>query len=70
MTSDEVYIRMPGSTKDLHWLPHFVPDTLLIQEIAYQTYVHVVSTSLHQSKKGIWPPFPLSTGVYKIENFK
>ena len=68
MTSDEVYIKILGSTKALHWFPHFVPDTLLLQEIAYQSYVH--ATSFHKDKKGLWPPFPLSIGVYKIENFK
>ena len=43
---------------------------MLLQKIAYQTYVNGVDASLHKAKKGIWPPFPLSTGVYKIENFK
>jgi hypothetical protein len=70
MTPDGVYIIISGSTKPPHWLPHFVPDTLLLQEIAYQTYVNCVATSLHRNKKGLWPPFPLSTKVCKIENFK
>ena len=68
MNSNGVYIIMPGSTKDPHWLPHFVPDTLLLKEIAYQTYVNGVVASLHKAKKGLCPPFPLSMGVYKIEN--
>ena len=59
MTSDGVYIRISSSTKALHWLPHFVLDTLLLQEIAYQTYVNGVAASLHKYKKGLWPPFPL-----------
>jgi hypothetical protein len=70
MTPDEVYIKILGSTKPPHSLPHFVPDTILLQEIAYQTYVNAVVASLHQSKKGISPPFPLSTKVCKIENFE
>ena len=70
MTSNRVYIKLSGSTKDLHWLPHFVPDTLFLQEIAYQNYVHGVYSSLHKSKKGLCPPFPLSTGVYKMKNIK
>ena len=61
---------MSGSTKALHSLPHFVPNTLLLQEIDYQTYLHGVVSSLHKSKKGLWPSFPLSIGVYQIENFK
>ena len=53
MTPDGVYIRIVNSTKAPHWLPHLVPDTLLIQEIAYQTYVNSVDASLHQNKKGL-----------------
>ena len=70
MTSDEVYMRMSSSIKAMHWFPHFVSNTLLLQNIAYQTYMHGVVASLHKENKGLWPHFPLSTGVYKIENFK
>ena len=70
MTPDGVYIRILGSTRAPHWLPHFVPDTLLLQDIAYQTYVNAVVASLHRKKKCLWPPFPLSTKVFKTENFK
>ena len=58
MTPDGVYIRISGSTKAPHWLPHFVLDTLLLQEISYQTFVNGVASSLHKAKKDIWPPFP------------
>ena len=61
-----VYIRISGSTRPPHWLPHFVLDTLLLQEISYQTFVNGVATSLHQNKKGIWPQFPLMTSMCKI----
>ena len=30
MTPNGVYIRIFGSTKPPHWLPHFVPNTLLL----------------------------------------
>ena len=70
MTPDGVYIIISGSTNPLHWFPYFVPHILLLQEIAYQTYVNGVAASLHQKKKCIWPPFPLSTKVCKIEKFK
>ena len=36
----------------------------------YQTYVNGVVASLHQKKKRIWPPFPLTAKVCKIESFK
>ena len=60
MTPDGVYIIISGSTKAPHWLPHIVPDTLLLQGISYQTYVNGVVASLHRNKKGLWPPFPSS----------
>ena len=69
MTPDGVYIRIFSSTKPPHCLTHLVLDTLLLQEIACQTYVNGVVASLHQNKKGIWPSFPLSTKVCKIEKF-
>ena len=61
MTREGVYIKLFGKTKVPHWLPHFVLDTLLLQEISYQTYVNGMAASLHRNKKGLWPPFPLST---------
>ena len=67
MSSNGVYIKISGSTKAPHWFPNFVPDTLLLKEITYQAYVNFVASSLHKSKKGIWPPFPLSKGVHRIE---
>ena len=68
--SEGRYIRIAGSTKPPHWLPHFVPDSLLIQEIAYQTFINGVAASPHKHKKGLWPQFPSMTPVCKIENFR
>ena len=70
MTPTGVYIRIAGSTKAPHWFPHFVLDTLLLQEISYQTYVNGVDESLHLNKKGLFPSFPLSIKVCNIEIFK
>ena len=70
MTSDWIYIKMSSSSNASHWLPHFVLDTLFLQDISYQTYVHGVVASRHKDKMALWPPFPLSTRIYKIENFK
>ena len=70
MTPTRVYIRIVGSTKPPHWIPHFVPDSLLLQEVSYQTFINGVAASLHKHNNGIWPQFPLITLVGKIENFK
>ena len=66
MTPDGVYIKIVGSTKPPHWLPHLVLDSLILQEISYHTYVNGLAASLDQNKKGLWPPFPLFTLVCKI----
>ena len=66
MTPTGVYIRIAGSTKPPHWLPHFVPDALLLQEIAYQNFINGVAASLHKHKKGIEPKFPLIAPMGKI----
>ena len=63
MSPDGVYIRMLGSSKAPHWLPHFVLEKLLLQELEYQTHIHGFATSLGKEKKGHWPPFPLSTVI-------
>ena len=70
MTLDGVYLRMVGSIKSPHWLSQFKSDKLLLQEIAYQTHINGVYTSLIKARKGAWPPFPLSTKVCKMENVK
>ena len=61
MTPIGVYIGIAGNTKPAHWLPHFVPDSLLLQEISYQTFINGVVAPLHKHKKGLWPQFPLIT---------
>ena len=70
MTPAGVYIRILGSTKPPYWLPHFVPNSLFLQEIAYQTFISGVAASLHKNKKRLWLQFPLITQVCKIENFR
>ena len=65
MTPDGAYIIIFCCNKAPHWLPH-VPDTLLLQEIAYQTYVNGVVASLDRNKKGLWSLFPLLAKVSKL----
>lgn len=57
MTPDGDYIRMLGSCKTPHCLPHFVPNKLFLQELAYQTYIHGVVASLNKAKKGALASF-------------
>ena len=70
MAPNGVYIRIIGSTKSPHWLPHFIPDKLLLQEMAYETCINGVSASFLKAKKGPWSPFPFSTRMCRIEKSK
>ena len=51
MTPIGVYIRIAGSTKPPHWLPHFVPNSLLLQEISYQTFINGVVASFINTRR-------------------
>jgi hypothetical protein len=64
------YIRIYGAMKPPHLLPRFIPDKLVLQEVAYQTIIHGVEGMLYRSKKSIWPPLPLYIGNYFFENTK
>jgi hypothetical protein len=65
-----VYIIISSNKKPPHWFPHFLPNIMFVQDMAYQTYVNHVVASLHRKKKGIWPAFPLTMKVCKIDSFK
>jgi hypothetical protein len=64
------YIRIFGAMKPPHLLPHFIPDKLVIQEVAYQTIINGAGGIFYTSKKAIFPPLPLYIGNYFIENTK
>jgi hypothetical protein len=64
------YIRIYGAMKAPHLLPRYVPDKLVLQEVAYQTVINRVREILYRDKKAIWPPLPLWIGTYSFENTK
>jgi hypothetical protein len=53
-----------------HIFPKFVPDKLVLQEVAYHTLVHGVGASLSKYKKLPWPPLPFYVGSYSFKNSK
>lgn len=54
------YIRVFGSISSPHLLPYYVLDKLMAREIAYQTTSEGgMRKTLKDSKKAIWPTFPL-----------
>lgn len=64
------YIRVHDATKAPHLLPWFVPDKLVLQEVAYQTVIYGVGGMLYLGKKAICPPLPLYIGLYSFSNTK
>jgi hypothetical protein len=64
------YIRVYGVMKSPYLLPRFVPDKLVLQEVAYQTIIHGVGGMLYRFKKAICSPLPLYVGNYLFENTK
>lgn len=64
------YIRLFGSLTKPHVLPLYVPDKLLARELAYQITIEGTSKTLRNSKKQVWPIFPLRCSVYTLHNYK
>jgi len=64
------YIRVFGSITDPHVLPLYIPDKLLAREISYQIVEKGMTRNLKDSKKQVWPPFPLCCGTYTLHDFK
>lgn len=64
------YIRVFGSLSRPHVLPLYIPDKLLAREITYQITSTGETKTLRNSKKQVWPPFPLRCGVYTLHDYK
>lgn len=61
------YIRVFGSISSPHVLHFCVPDKLMAGEITYQTCgVGGMSRVLKDSKKAIWPQFPVVCGAFAL----
>ena len=65
-----MYVRVFVSLTRPHVLPLYVPDKLLAREVAYQIVGNGRNKALKESKKSVWPPFPIHCGVYVMDNFK
>lgn len=66
VSSYEVCILIYGSTKHPHLLLHYVPDKLVVVDIAHHTYVIGFVADMTIKKKIDWPNFPLHVGAYTI----
>lgn len=63
------YIRVFDNITSPHVLPYYVPDELIAIEIAYQiSSVGGMSKRLKDSKKAIWPTFPVQCGEFSLHN--
>jgi len=60
---------MFGSIASLHVLPFYFSEKLMAREIAYQTCSEGgMSKILKDSKKAIWPQFPITCGVFALHD--
>jgi hypothetical protein len=64
------YIRIYGCEGAPHILPRYVPDRLVLREIAYQIVGVGIVASLSKSQKKKWPSFPIPLGIYSLLNAK
>jgi len=64
------YFKIYGSTKMPHILPKFVPNKIMLQEVAYHTLVHGVGEFLSIDKTLPWPPLPFYVESYSFKNSK
>ena len=64
------YIRLFGNTTNPHVLPLYILDKLLARELAYQITLEGTSRNLKESKKHMWPSFPLRCGAFTLHDFK
>jgi len=64
------YVRLFGSLTEPHVLTLYVPDKYLVQELAYQFTVEGTSRTLRDSKKHMWPTFPLRCKIYTLHDYK
>ena len=64
------YIQVFGFTKFPHVFPKFILDKLVIQKIAYQSYLHGFGSSIAKDKKSPWPTLPLHIGSYGLGDDK
>ena len=63
------YIRVFGSSASPHILPFYVHNKLMVREVAYQTVGNGLTKSLKDSKKSLWPSFPIQCGTLTLSNF-
>ncbi len=60
-------IRIAGN-EEVHFLPWFVPDRLVLREISFQTVWHGAHARLVRNQKKVWPRFPIIVGRYALAN--
>jgi hypothetical protein len=65
------YIRICGATEAPHLLPKYVPDRLVVGEIAYQIVLQGFNASLlKEAKKNIFIPYGFRIEHYFIKDLK
>ena len=62
------YIQIYSLNNTPDMFPKFVPNRLMLKEIAYQTGSKGIANSLAMGSKRIWPTFPINVGRYFLQN--
>ena len=70
MIDNDTYRRKFGATTSPYLLPNLVIDKLVLQEIAYQTFINGPCAILSIAKKALFPSFLVLIGAYDISNIK
>lgn len=63
------FIGMYNAEKDLHLLPKFAKNRVVMQEVAYHILIRLLAR-LHRKKKEPWPMLHLQIALYAIQSLK
>ena len=63
------YLRIYGATAAPNLLPKFVPDRLVLREIAYETLLFGFNASLVKEKLRLFITYPMHISPYGLNNY-
>ena len=62
------YIRVYGCSVPRHALPKFLPNRLVLREVAHQIVKGDIGIELKAAQKKSWPIFPVHIGKFSLQN--
>jgi hypothetical protein len=64
------YVRVYGCSIPLHTLPKFLPDRIILREVAYQIVKGDIGIELKAAQKKSWPIFPVYVRKFSLLNLR